>query len=68
MRRIVLLLTIACLLLSCNKDDALDAGIETKVFGMIYDTPNDIPFENLKLQNIKPIQMVFLFRTILFSI
>ncbi|AUC75673.1 hypothetical protein [Olleya sp. Bg11-27] len=50
MRRIVLLLTIACLLLSCNKDDALDEGIETKVFGRIYDTPNDIPFENLKLK------------------
>lgn len=50
MKKIILLLIIPILFFCCDKDDALDAGIQTKVYGNIYDIPNDIPFVNLKLK------------------
>lgn len=50
MKKNILLLIIPFLLYCWNKDDTLDAGKETKVFGNIYDIPNNIPFVNLKLK------------------
>jgi hypothetical protein len=48
MRKISIII-LALVFLSCESDP-IDAGVETTVQGIIYDSRNDIPFQNLKLK------------------
>ncbi|MEO9481410.1 MAG: hypothetical protein ABJO28_05900 [Maribacter dokdonensis] len=49
MKRLLLLLVLLSVLCSCE-EKSLEAGIETTVFGRIYDTINEIPIKNIKIK------------------
>lgn len=49
MKKLLLLLVLLSVLCSCE-EEPLEAGIETTVFGRVYDTINEIPIKNIKIK------------------
>ncbi|MBC8111436.1 MAG: hypothetical protein H7Y04_10285 [Verrucomicrobia bacterium] len=48
--KFIMIILVSFLFFQCDKNTNLEAGIEGKVFGRVYDPANDIPVTNIKLK------------------